>query len=30
MRIIGKRGQETTSWEAWERPAGPAKHWVEA
>lgn len=29
MKIIGKRGQEITTWEAWERPAKPIEHWVE-
>lgn len=28
MKIIGKREQEITSWEAWERPTDPTKHWV--
>lgn len=28
MKIIGKRAQEITSWEDWERPANPIKHWV--
>jgi hypothetical protein len=28
MKVIGKRGQEITTWEDWERPAKPVEHWV--
>lgn len=28
MKVIGKRGQEITRWEDWERPARPVEHWV--